>query len=46
MDGGFVFLKSIPGAEMHLFTGCGHWVQWEKAEAFNALVGEFLARGR
>ncbi|MBI1684108.1 alpha/beta fold hydrolase [Caulobacter hibisci] len=45
VDGGFVFLKSIPGAEMHLFTGCGHWVQWEKAEAFNALVAEFLARG-
>lgn len=44
VDGGFVFLKSIPGAEMHLFTGCGHWVQWEKAEAFNALVAEFLSR--
>lgn len=25
-------------AQFTVFTRCGHWVQWEKVKAFNALV--------
>jgi pimeloyl-ACP methyl ester carboxylesterase len=32
----------IPGAELHLFDECGHWVQWDQARRFNRLVGDFL----
>jgi pimeloyl-ACP methyl ester carboxylesterase len=36
----------IPGAELHVFDECGHWVQWDQAERFNRLVGDFLKGGR
>jgi pimeloyl-ACP methyl ester carboxylesterase len=32
----------IPGAELHVFDQCGHWVQWDQAARFNRLVGDFL----
>lgn len=35
-------LKLIDRAELHVFGQCGHWVQIEKATAFNRLVAEFL----
>lgn len=35
----------IPGAELHLFDACGHWVQWDQAARFNRLVGDFLRAG-
>lgn len=44
VDGAFFFNKVIPNSELHLFPKCGHWVQWEKADAFNNLVVEFLTR--
>jgi len=44
VDGAFFFNKVIPNSELHLFPKCGHWVQWEKAGAFNAIVAEFLNR--
>ena len=34
----------IPNCEFHMFTHCGHWSQFEKADAFNALVLNFLQR--
>lgn len=34
--------QAIPGAELHLFDRCGHWVQWDQAERFNRLVADFL----
>jgi pimeloyl-ACP methyl ester carboxylesterase len=34
--------KAIPGAELHIFDRAAHWVQWDKAERFNALVRDFL----
>jgi 4,5:9,10-diseco-3-hydroxy-5,9,17-trioxoandrosta-1(10),2-diene-4-oate hydrolase len=43
-DGALFFNKVIPRSELHLFPQCGHWVQWEKPEAFNNLVAEFLSR--
>lgn len=35
--------RRLPHAELHMFPGCGHWVQIEKAERFNQLVTNFLA---
>jgi pimeloyl-ACP methyl ester carboxylesterase len=32
----------IPGAELHIFDRCGHWVQWDQAKRFNRLVSDFL----
>jgi 4,5:9,10-diseco-3-hydroxy-5,9,17-trioxoandrosta-1(10),2-diene-4-oate hydrolase len=43
-DNAFVLLKAIPNAELHIFPKCGHWAQWEKADVFNQMVNEFLAR--
>jgi len=35
----------IPGAELHVFDECGHWVQWDQAARFNQLVSAFLKAG-
>jgi pimeloyl-ACP methyl ester carboxylesterase len=35
----------IPGAELHVFDECGHWVQWDQAARFNRIVGDFLQAG-
>ncbi len=35
-------LSQLPNAQFTVFTRCGHWVQWEKAKAFNALVASFV----
>jgi 4,5:9,10-diseco-3-hydroxy-5,9,17-trioxoandrosta-1(10),2-diene-4-oate hydrolase len=37
-----VAAEGIPQARLHIFQECGHYVPLEKAEAFNALVSEFL----
>jgi pimeloyl-ACP methyl ester carboxylesterase len=37
-------LDCIPGAELHVFDRCAHWVQWDQAERFNRLVADFLPR--
>jgi pimeloyl-ACP methyl ester carboxylesterase len=34
----------IDDSELHVFGRCGHWTQIERAEEFNALLWEFLAR--
>lgn len=43
MDAALRLVAHIPNAELHLFNRCGHWVQWEHKERFNALVLDFLA---
>lgn len=35
--------EMIPGAILHIFEGCGHCPQLERAEAFNDLVADFVA---
>jgi len=35
-------LLAIPDSRLHVFNQCGHWAQWEHAEAFNRLVIDFL----
>jgi 4,5:9,10-diseco-3-hydroxy-5,9,17-trioxoandrosta-1(10),2-diene-4-oate hydrolase len=37
-----ILMNQLPNARMVSFTRCGHWVQWEKAKAFNAIVTTFL----
>ena len=44
LDGSLVLLKTLPNAQLHVFPKCGHWAQWEKADEFNTLVGDFLDR--
>jgi 3-oxoadipate enol-lactonase len=34
----------VPGADFQAFSGCGHSVYFEDAEAFNREVGRFVAR--
>jgi 2-hydroxy-6-oxonona-2,4-dienedioate hydrolase len=43
MDVGLRLVAGMPNADLHVFGRCGHWVQWEHAERFNRLVGEFFS---
>jgi 4,5:9,10-diseco-3-hydroxy-5,9,17-trioxoandrosta-1(10),2-diene-4-oate hydrolase len=42
LDGALVGLRLIRGAQLHVFGGCGHWVQLEKFDEFNRLAMDFL----
>jgi 4,5:9,10-diseco-3-hydroxy-5,9,17-trioxoandrosta-1(10),2-diene-4-oate hydrolase len=42
VDGALVAMKMIRRAQLHVFGGCGHWVQLEKFEEFNRLAIGFL----
>jgi 2-hydroxy-6-oxonona-2,4-dienedioate hydrolase len=42
LDQALLLFQKIPGAELHIFDRCAHWVQWDHAERFNALVSDFL----
>lgn len=42
LDAAFILLKTIPNAQLHVFSTCGHWAQWEKASQFNQLISNFL----
>ena len=44
MDAGLRLMSGIAGSELHILRDCGHWAQWEHADAFNQLVLNFLAR--
>lgn len=37
-------LRQMPNVELHVFSGCGHWVQVERKSEFERLVIEFLTR--
>ena len=37
-------LGLLPNADLHVFSGCGHWTQIERADEFSALVTDYLAR--
>ena len=43
VERGLELLRSIPGAEFHLFDRCAHWVQWDRADRFNKIVADFLS---
>jgi 2,6-dioxo-6-phenylhexa-3-enoate hydrolase len=42
LDHGLKVVWGIPDARLHVFSKCGHWAQWEHADAFNRLVIDFL----
>ena len=44
MDLGIRMLWGIPNVEMHVFSKCGHWAQWEHADKFNRMVLDFISR--
>ncbi|PVX75202.1 alpha/beta fold hydrolase [Paraburkholderia unamae] len=44
LDSGLRMLWGLQNAELHVFSRCGHWAQWEHAEKFNRLVLDFLAQ--
>jgi pimeloyl-ACP methyl ester carboxylesterase len=37
--------RIVAKPRLHILTKCGHWVMWERADEFNALVGLFLKNG-
>ena len=37
-------LGLLPNADLHVFSGCGHWTQIERADEFSALVTDYLGR--
>lgn len=43
IDHGLKLLNLLQDAQLHVFSRCGHWVQFEHAAAFNRLVLDFLA---
>jgi 4,5:9,10-diseco-3-hydroxy-5,9,17-trioxoandrosta-1(10),2-diene-4-oate hydrolase len=42
LDGALIALKQIRKAQLHVFSGCGHWAQLEKFDQFNRLTIGFL----
>ena len=44
-SGGRSLQERMPCCDLHLFSRTGHWVQWERADEFNAVVLAFLAQG-
>lgn len=41
-SGGETLLKTMPNCNLYVFSKTGHWVQWERAEEFNASCIGFL----
>ncbi|WPH24243.1 alpha/beta fold hydrolase [Variovorax paradoxus] len=44
LDTGLRLVAGLQKADLHVFSRCGHWAQWEHAEKFNRMVVEFLGR--
>lgn len=42
LDFGLRLVTLLANAHLHVFSKCGHWGQWEKADPFNRLVIDFL----
>lgn len=43
-SGGTTLVETMPNCDLYLFANTGHWVQWERAEEFNATTTAFLKR--
>lgn len=44
LDAGLRLVAGLQNADLHVFSRCGHWAQWEHADKFNRTVIDFLAR--
>lgn len=42
IDLGLRLINVLQDAQLHVFSKCGHWAQWEHADKFNSLVLAFL----
>ncbi len=42
-DSALFMIARLPNAELHVFSQCGFWVQYEKANEFNELAKTFLS---
>lgn len=43
-SGGPTLQRILPNCDLYQFSKTGHWVQWERAEEFNAVALSFLSR--
>lgn len=43
LDTGLRLVAGLQNAELHVFSRCGHWAQWEHADKFNRMVLDFLS---
>jgi 2,6-dioxo-6-phenylhexa-3-enoate hydrolase len=43
LDTSMRLVAGLPDSRLHIFSRCGHWAQFEHADAFNRLVLDFLA---
>lgn len=41
-SGGQCLKDTLPNCDLYLFSNTGHWVQWERADEFNATTSAFL----
>lgn len=41
--GAMALQARLPACDVYLFSRTGHWVQWERADEFNAVVAAFLS---
>jgi 4,5:9,10-diseco-3-hydroxy-5,9,17-trioxoandrosta-1(10),2-diene-4-oate hydrolase len=44
-SGALALQARLPACDVYLFSRTGHWVQWERADEFNAVTAAFLAAG-
>ncbi|CAM3987287.1 alpha/beta fold hydrolase [Smaragdicoccus niigatensis] len=44
-EGGRMLADAMPNCDLLLVSNTGHWVQWERAELFNAVTRDFLSEG-
>jgi len=42
VERGLLLFEKIPGAELHVFDNCGHWVEIDQTDRVNRLVRDFL----
>ncbi|WP_421956397.1 alpha/beta fold hydrolase [Polaromonas sp.] len=42
LDNGLKLVWGLADAELHVFSKCGHWAQWEHADKFNSRALNFL----
>lgn len=42
LDVGLRLVAGLHDAELHVFSRCGHWAQWEQADKFNRMVIDYL----
>ena len=42
-QGGHYLQRHMPHCDLYLFSRTGHWIQWERADEFNAVTASFLS---